>query len=233
MPTLPEPPDDLEGCVRLARARGHDEQNAVLAASNCLQHAIHGNPLVVPGLLAGGVLVVGLHDHIGGRGVLQPPPLAKTLPEKLGRREGIHRQGGFHLLTEAGSVAEQETVAVRGEDEGHVQAFGVAQALLHPGADRVAVVLGLDDGQGKVLLPEEHVVRTLPLAALPELAPDDDLAIGEGEFAADLCLQVPPGRLDGRIDELHADIAFAEALLAHSTGKYSELRDLAAVRCGG
>ena len=44
---------------------------------------------------------------------------------------------------------EEEGVAVAAEDERNVERFGVAEGLLDAGADRVVVVLRLDDGDGE------------------------------------------------------------------------------------
>lgn len=58
------------------------------------------------------------------------------------------------------------------------------------------------------------------LTQFPKLSPDDYSAIGEDDFAANLGLQVPPSRLNGRINELHANVALAEFTLIHGRGKY-------------
>jgi len=79
----------------------------------------------------------------------------------------------------------------------------------------VVVVLRLDDGDGDVGLVVEDEVRELPLAARDEPPADDDPALGEVHVLADLRHLVPSRPLDGRQDELRADVAFAELLLVH------------------
>src|SRR4026208_393490 len=47
-------------------------------------------------------------------------------------------------------------------------------------------------------------------------APDDDPALGEGDFLAKLGQLVPAGAAEGRGNELGADVALAELLLVHA-----------------
>lgn len=47
-------------------------------------------------------------------------------------------------------------------------------------------------------------------------APYDDAAVTDRVLFANLGMQIPPRLLDGRCDELGADIPFAESLLGHS-----------------
>ena len=70
---------------------------------------------------------------------------------------------------------EDEAVAVRGEDERDVEDLGVLQRLLHAVADRVVVVLRLDDRDRDVGLVVEDVVRELRLPPGHHLAADVDL----------------------------------------------------------
>jgi len=53
------------------------------------------------------------------------------------------------------------------------------------------------------------------LAAAGELAAQDDAAVGEGELAADLGVFVPAGLVEGRGDELLAELGFVERFLVH------------------
>ena len=55
---LPQPPDDLESGERLARARGHDQQDAVLPLGDGLDGRVDGVDLVVARCLAAAVLEV-------------------------------------------------------------------------------------------------------------------------------------------------------------------------------
>ena len=114
---------------------------------------------------------------------------------------------------------EHEAVAVRGEHEGDIERRGVVEALLHAVADAVGVVLGLDQRDRDVRLVVENVVGPLGLAARDQLAAHDDPALGEIDLLANLHHLVPPGALDGRQDELRADVAFGEASLVHRAGR--------------
>jgi hypothetical protein len=104
---------------------------------------------------------------------------------------------------------EHEAGAVRGENEGDVERDGVIERLLHPIADAVGIVLGLDQGERDVRLVIENVVGALGLAARDQLAAHDDPAFGEANFLADLQHLVPPSPSQGGRDELGADVTFA------------------------
>ncbi len=121
----------------------------------------------------------------------------------------------------AGAVVEHEAVAVRGEHEGDVERAGVVERLLHPVADAMGIVLGLDQGERDVRLVIEDVVGALGLAARDQLAAHDDPALGEADLLADLQHLVPPGLAQGGRDELGADVAFAEGALVHSPARES------------
>ena len=79
---LPQPPDDLEGGVRLARARGHDEQDAVLPLGDGLDRRVDGVSLVVARRLAAAVIEIVLKDDLlGFRRQALPGPIA---PPQIG-----------------------------------------------------------------------------------------------------------------------------------------------------
>src|ERR1019366_5631659 len=61
--TFPEPPDDLEGRVGLARACRHDEQYTILTLCDGLGCSIDGVALVVPRLSAAAVIEVVLQNR--------------------------------------------------------------------------------------------------------------------------------------------------------------------------
>ena len=76
-PRLPKPPDDLKRGVGFARARGHDEQDAILPLGDRLNGGVDGVDLVVTRLLSAAVVVVVLKDDLFGFGVEAfPGPVA-------------------------------------------------------------------------------------------------------------------------------------------------------------
>lgn len=112
---------------------------------------------------------------------------------------------------------EHEAVAVRGEDEGNAQGLGIIEALLHAVADTVRVVLGLDQRDRNVRLIGEDEVGPFALAAMGHLAANEDLAVREGIFLANLQDVVPSCRLQGGKDELRADVPLGEAPFVHGS----------------
>jgi len=81
IPTLrfPQPPDDLEGGVGLARTGRHDQQNPVLAFGDGLNRRVDGIHLIVARLLSASVVVVILKNDLLGFAV-EPFPGAKARP---------------------------------------------------------------------------------------------------------------------------------------------------------
>ena len=143
-------------------------------------------------------------------------PGAIARPQVSGRREGVETKVQLARRTGAGAVMEYEAVAVRTEDEGDLQRFGIVERLLHAVADAVGVVLRLDQGDRNVRLVVENKVGLLRLAARHQLAAHDDAALGEIDLLPNLHHLVPACALDGRQDELGADIALGEASLVHT-----------------
>jgi Periplasmic binding protein len=70
-------------------------------------------------------------------------------------------QGCFFFGACAGAVMENETIAVRGENERDIQGLGIFESLLHPIADTVCVVLRLNQRQRNIGLVVEDVVSTI------------------------------------------------------------------------
>jgi hypothetical protein len=104
---------------------------------------------------------------------------------------------------------EHEAVAVRREHEGDVEGRGVVEALLHPVAHAMGIVLGLDQRQRDVGLVIEDIISPLGLAPRDQLAAHDDAALSEAHLLANLQHLVPPRLAERRRDELGADVAFA------------------------
>ena len=209
---LPQPPDDLKGGVGLAGTRRHDEQHAVAALGDGLDRGVDGVDLIIARRLVAAVGEIVLKDNLLGFR-RQPLPRAIARPQ-IGRRwKGVERKIGFPRIAGAGAVVEHEAVAVRGEHEGNVERCGVIERLLHPVADAVGIVLGLDQRQRNVRLVIEDIVGPLGLAASDQLAAHDDPALGEADLLADLQHLVPPGLAQGGRDELGADVALAKGAL--------------------
>ena len=92
----------------------------------------------------------------------------------------------FLFVTLAGPVMEQKCVAVRREDKRDIEGRRVLQALLHAAADRMVVILCLDQGDGNIRLVVENVVGALRFAAGDQFAANDDAASREVNLLADL-----------------------------------------------
>lgn len=82
----------------------------------------------------------------------------------------------------------------------------------------MGVVLALYDGDGDVRLEVEDVVCGFTLLPRNKLAPNDEAALCETALLAELRYLIPACLLDGRGDELGADIALAEVFLVHGRG---------------
>ena len=90
-------------------------------------------------------------------------------------------------------IVEDETIAVRREDKRQLERPRVFERLLHAVADAAVVVLCLDHRERDVRFVVEDVVGALGFAAQDDLAPDDDTALREADFLAQLRDLVPPG----------------------------------------
>src|SRR6056297_3508248 len=103
---------------------------------------------------------------------------------------------------------EQKPITVRREGKWDPQHLSIGKSLLHPIADRVLVVLGLNDRNWNVGLDVKHVVSALLFAACNHLTTDNYPAICECFLLSDLCLQIPSGLQDRWRDELATYISF-------------------------
>jgi hypothetical protein len=212
--SLPQPPDDLKGGVRLARAGRHDQQHSVLPIGYGLDRRV--DDLVVAWGLSAAVVEVVLKDDCLAFG-RQPLPRAISRPQLGGRREGVERKVDLTRNAGTGAIVEHEAITVRGKHEGDVQRFGVVDRLLHPIADAMRVVFRLDDRDRDVGLVVEDVIGALGFTARHKLAAYDDAALREAHLLADLQHLVPTDRTEGGRDELGADIAFGEAAHVHAS----------------
>lgn len=211
---LPKAPDDLERGVGLAGAGGHHQQHPALPMGDGLDGALDGDPLVVARLLAAAVVVVREADNsLYLIGDAFPRPVAA--PQLAGARELIEAEGPLYRIGEPGAVVEQETIAVRGEGEGDIEGFSVAEGLRQSAADRVRVVLRLDHRQRKARSVEKQVVGPLLLAPHRDLAAHQHLAGGEEILPPHLGELVPASRVNRGGDVLIADLCFVESLLGH------------------
>ncbi|MNF66855.1 hypothetical protein D3C84_486540 [compost metagenome] len=211
---FPQPPDDLEGCVGLAGARSHHQQDTVLTARHSLDGAVDGIHLVIARHAPGAVVVVRRFNLLL-RLAEQSFPLAVTLPELCRAGELIETQLGFDLSARSCAVMEQKAITIAGEHEGHIQRIGITQRLLHAGAERVLVVLGFNHRQRQVLVVAEQVVGTLALATAVQLATHHDSPGGKAKLFEYLLLHVPARLLNSRGDEFAADVPLSERFLVH------------------
>ncbi|SDM11847.1 hypothetical protein SAMN05428957_102411 [Oryzisolibacter propanilivorax] len=205
---LPQPPDDLERGVGLARAGGHDQQHALLALGDGLHGAVDGVELVVTRCLAGRVVAGG--DLLLGRRPAFPGAVAG--PQLRGRGQLVGTERALqHAIGQRG-IAEDEACAIAGKAKRHVQQFGIAQRLRHSGARGMAGILGLQHGQGQVGLVQQHIVGTQDggPVALCLLATHHHAAGAQRVFAQDVLLHAPAGALQRGRDEAVADVGFAE-----------------------
>ena len=93
-----------------------------------------------------------------------------AFPERLGRGKLIQREFALNNAVSGDLVVEEESVTVGAEDKGHLKHPGITKCLLHAISEGVAVLLGLNDGNGDIGFVEEHVVNTLVLSAGVQLA---------------------------------------------------------------
>jgi hypothetical protein len=207
----------LKGGVGFTGASGHDEQDAVHAVGDGFNGGVDGVALVVARGFASGVFKVILeHDRLSLGGDAFPGPVAG--PETGGGWEAFQGEGGFLLRAGPSAVVEHEAVAIAGEDEWDIEGGGGFEGLLDAVANTVVVVLGLDDGQRDVGLVIEYVVGALGFATGDQPAANNDTALGEADLFADLGEFVPAGLLQGRGNELGADVALAEGFFVHGAG---------------
>ncbi len=105
---------------------------------------------------------------------------------------------------------EEKAGAIGAEDEGNILHSGRIQRLGHAVTKRMAGILRFNKSQGDIGLVVEDEVGAADLAPGMQLASDNDSTFGEGDFLADLGLEVPTGLQNGRSDELRADITLAQ-----------------------
>ena len=215
--SFPKSPDDLECRVGLASARGHDQQDAIVAACDRIDGPIDRDALVVSGRFLGAVVVVILgHDRF--LPVAEPFGGAVAIPKLVWGWEMLERNFTCDARARGGPIVFQERVAVAAVGERNIEDFGVFEGLLHPCTDRVRVVFGFDDRDRKVRFVEEQVVGLFRFPALDGFASDNHSAFGEVGFFANLGHQVPfflALAEDGWRDELGADVGLAELFFVH------------------
>ena len=140
---LAQPVDDLESRVRLARARRHDEQQALLSAGNRIERAVDGNTLIVARRKRALRHIERLLDDPDLL-LRQVAFLLEPCDEFGRRRERIERELAFDARQE---VVLDEAVTVRAVGERKVHHLSIRLGLLHAKRNRMVVVLRLDDRQ--------------------------------------------------------------------------------------
>ena len=213
---LPQAIDDLEGGVGLARAGRHDEQVTIasLVLGDGFNRAVDRGLLVVAGHSVRPIQEIILRDD---RLDLVGDPFVGPvfLPKLFGSRERIEGEFGLDRPVRDRSVVEVKGITVAAENKRDVQGLAITQRLLDSRADRMVVVLGLDNGDRDVGLVVENVVGSLLLAARVNLATHIDSPVREANLLANLRVDVPPRRDNARRDELRTDVALAQAFLVH------------------
>ncbi len=119
-------------------------------------------------------------------------------------------QIGFLLGTGAGTLVEDETVAVGRKDEWDIKGCSIFQSLLHSVTDVMVVILGFYKGDGDVGFVVKDAVSAFGFSAGHQLSADDNPTLGETHFLANLGHLIPPCLLYGGNDELGANVAFGE-----------------------
>ena len=112
--------------------------------------------------------------------------LLVALPELGGRGKRIEREFPLDHGAKAAEVVVQESVAVGAERERYVEEPRRSPSPVGGRPRHEWLVLGLDDGYRDVGLTVQDYVRALSLAADDLLSLDEDSAVGQEHFLADL-----------------------------------------------
>jgi hypothetical protein len=116
-------------------------------------------------------MVVLRNDWFPFRSDILPGTVAR--PEVSGGRKLIKAKLAFYGAACYGAVMFHEGVTVRTVDERDIKSFGIGQCLLHPGAYRIVIVLGLNQGDGDIGFIIEDIVCPFFLAAGMEFTSDN------------------------------------------------------------
>jgi hypothetical protein len=172
-----------------------------MAQQNGLEHAIHGDFLVVPKRFP-------WYGKVGGQeSVLhflrvQIQMLVQPRPELVGRWE--RRQLAFEPREK---IVFDDAVSVRGIGKFQVECLSVFLGLLHAIAWLLVGRLGLDDGDHQACAESEQVIGAFLRFTEYSLSGHDDAAIRERALLADLVIR-PAGGIKLRKDVLPAGISF-------------------------
>ena len=212
---FPQAPDDLEGGVGLASARGHDEERAVLPSADGLDRAVDDGELVVARLF---VALIGLGVDFCG---LRTPAFmhAELAPKLLGAGEGIHGQVAFQRAGLRRGITEHERLAVAGKGEWHIEQTSVFDGLLHAGFGILDGFFRLDHGQRDVFFVEQHVIGMQHRAGIAAglAPPHDHAACAQRELAQPLGLRIPTGLRQSGRNQLFANVGFG---IRHKAGRW-------------
>ena len=113
-------------------------------------------------------------------------------------------------------IMDEKASPVAADRERGIQVLGIGQGLLHSCPNRVVGILGFNDRQGNPGPEVQDIVSPLALltsAGHPPL--DPDAACRVGHLPTDLSRRIPPSRLNGRGDELIADVGLGERAKVH------------------
>ncbi len=216
-PGLPQSPNDLKRSICFSGACSHHQQDAVLALCDGFNGPINGSNLIVARSFPRAIFVV----RLGREGFLSGcPPFRHSVsrPKFIWRRERIQRDLTCHDSFFDGTVVLEKCIAIRTVSEWYIENLGIIERLLHASANRVVIVLRLDDRDRLIGLVVEDIVCLLRHPSFDLLPTDNDLPLCEKEFLPDLRHHVPFITIrtnERRCDELRADIGFCKGLFVH------------------
>jgi len=100
----------------------------------------------------------------------------------------------------------KKRIAIPTIDKWNIKRFGIFKRLLHTGADRMFIVLGLNNCERQVAAVIKNKIGAFFLSAKNSFAAHDNPAGGEAILLANLLLQIPSGSSQRRENKFGANI---------------------------
>ena len=173
--------NNLEGCVCLAGASGHNQQQAVLPSGNSINRSVDGYSLIV----AWGISVLTAVVWLLLNGFLlrrQARLQFITCNQLFLCRKFIQAKLSLFARQE---VMFGKTIAIGTECERKIEHLCIIHCLLQAMGNTMVVVFRFDDGDRVIGCEVQHIVRTLWLFAHDKIALQIDLTICELCFHRD------------------------------------------------